>query len=330
MEELIAKYLADEMGTDERSKFEEQLLLDEQLSNELHQSISTWEISAISDDTKSDFNPDLAWNKIAKQTSPVRSIVPEKSRFSFLKIAASIILIATAGYFILKSSNVIDFQSDIIELRASSNQVEEFVLPDGSVIMLNANSTLTYNENFGEDNRNVTLQGAANFEVERNENLPFVITTKTSKVEVLGTIFEVRAFNNESVEVNVSSGKVEFSSTKGKEGAQVLLAGEKAVLSSDGSRMQRDTVKNQNYAGWWTRKLVFENTKMSEVAKDLQKTYWVDIEVTEAIKNCPVTQILENKSLDEVLEILGATFPTMTITTDKENHIKLDGIICTD
>lgn len=330
MEELIAKYLADEMGAEERSKFEEKLLLDEQLSDELQQSMAALEISSFDTISNSEFNTNAAWDKVANSIVIERSLSPEKTKFSFLKIVASILIIVSAGYFILRATNVIDFTGEVIELRASNSQVEEFELPDGSVIKLDPNSSLTYHQNFGEGNREVTLEGAAYFDVKRNEQLPFIIKAKNSQVEVLGTSFDVRAFKNEPVEVNVTSGKVGFRSTKAKGDAQVLSAGEKAILSIDGTKMLRTKVKNQNYAGWWTRKLVFENTKLSEVAKDLEKTYWVKIDVSEAIMNCPTTQIIENKTLNEVLEILEATFPSMTITTDKENHIKLDGIPCTD
>ena len=330
MEELIAKYLANEMGPEERSKFEEQLLLDEQLSNELQQTIAALEISSVYDAPHSEFNVNSAWDKVASAIVIERSMTPEKTRFSFLKIAASIMIIASAGYFILRSTNVIDFTDGLVELSASNSQVEEFELPDGSLIKLDANTTLTYNDNFGEANREVTLDGAAYFDVKRNETLPFIIKTINSQIEVLGTSFDVRAFAQEPIEVNVTSGKVGFTSTKAKGETQVLSAGEKAILSIDGTKMLRDKVRNQNYAGWWTRRLIFENSKLIEVAKDLEKTYKVKIEVAETIMNCQTTLIIENKSIEEVLEILEATFPSMTISTDKENHIKLEGIPCTD
>jgi len=330
MEEQIAKYLADEMGEAERGQFEEQLLSDEQLSEELQKSIASWEISGVYNQSELSFNTDAAWNKVASQITIERKLQPEKTRFSFLKIAASIMLIASVGYFLAKWTKVIDSSSSDEVNLATNLAIEEFTLPDGSVIKLNAHSSLTYGEGFGEDNRDVTLTGGANFDVARNENLPFVITTKNSQVEVLGTSFEVRAYENESVEVNVSSGKVGFKSTKAKGDPAILEAGDKAILSEDGMQMQKGKVKNHNYSAWWTKELVFENTKLSDIAKDLEKAYWVKIEVSKNLDNCRATQIVKAENLDQALEFLKATFPTLTITKNKENLIKLDGIPCND
>lgn len=328
MEEQIAKYLADEMGEAERKQFEEMLLSDEKLSEELQQSIASWEISGVNNQSKISFNLDAAWNKVSERTTIEKALKPEKTNYSFLKIAASIILIATAGFLALKYSGAIQNDS-VQELMTAHAEVEEASLPDGSIIKLNANSSLTYEEGFGIEHRNVTLQGAANFDVARNESLPFIITTDNSQVEVLGTSFEVRAYENESVEVNVSSGKVGFKSTKAKGEPAVLEAGDKAVLSEDGMKMQKGKVRNKNYAAWWTKELVFDNVKLSDIAKDLEKTYWVKIEVAESVANCEASLYVKNQTLAEALEILEATFPTnLKITNDKENHIKLDGIAC--
>lgn len=330
MEEQIAKYLADEMGEAERRQFEQQLLSDEQLSNELQESIASWEISGVNKNSNTTFDVDAAWNKVASQITIERKLQLEKTRFSFLKIAASIMLIASMGYFLAKWTKVIDTDSsDQINL-ATNLDIEEFTLPDGSIVKLNAHSSLTYGEGFGKDNRNVTLTGGANFDVERNENLPFVISTKNSEVEVLGTSFEVRAYENESVEVNVTSGRVGFKSTKAKGEPAILEAGDKAVLSEDGMQMQKGKVKNHNYSAWWTKELVFENAKLRDIAKDLGKAYWVEIEVSKNLDNCRATQIVKADNLDQALEFLKATFPSLTITKDKENHIKLDGIPCND
>ena len=328
MEELIAKYLADEMGAEERSKFEEQLLLDEQLSNEVQKTIAAWEISGRTNQPSLNLNTPQAWEKVAQQTTKQRSLVAEKGRFSFLKIAASIVFIAALGY--IGWQNIAQkTTAEQLATVASSGEIKELTLPDGTSVKLNAFSTVTYDEDFGKTNRNISLTGAANFDVVRNESLPFVISTENSEVEVLGTSFEVRAYEAEAVEVNISSGKVGFRSKKAKGEEQVLEAGEKAVLSADGTKMVRDKVRNKNYAAWWTRELIFENARMSEVARDLEKTYWVKIEVAEDIRDCRISQNVKDKSLDEALEILEATFPSMTISRVKENRIKLDGVGCT-
>ena len=328
MEEQIAKYLADEMGEAERKQFEQQLLSDEQLSDELQKSIASWELSAIYKSSEINFNIDSAWNKVADQLTIQRELRPEKTRFSFLKIAASLMIIASLGYLFMKWTKVIGTGDDQSVQLATANQVDEYELPDGSLIKLNANSSISYNDDFGKTNRAVTLIGGANFDVERNESLPFIITTENSQVEVLGTSFEVMAYENETVEVNVTSGRVGFKSMKAKGEPAILEAGDKAILSADGLQMQRGKVKNSNFMAWWSRELVFDNVKLDDIAKDLEKTYWVDIEVSESVAGCIASLYVKDQTLDEALEILEATFPNLKINKDKENHIKLDGIAC--
>lgn len=326
METRIAKYLADEMENAEREQFEVELLSDEQLSNELQEYAASWEFGSANN--QSDFNTEAAWAKVQGQLTIERKLQPKQTGFSFLKIAASIMLIAAAGFFALRWSGALKSDNQNIRLVESTDQVKELTLPDGSIIKLNANSSLSYDDSFGEANRNVTLVGGANFDVQRNESIPFVIKTANSEVEVLGTSFEVNAYENESVEVSVSSGKVGFKSTVAKGAPAVLEAGEKAILSADGTQMQQGKLKNNNFAAWWTGELEFENVKLNEIAKDLEKTYRVEIEVADSITDCQATLYVKDQTIDGALNILQATFPNLTITKDKENRIKLDGIAC--
>lgn len=328
MEELIAKYLADEMTEEQRKEFEQQLLSDDQLQEELYLAMSALHLTEEKNNTQSSFNASQAWSKVAQELQHEPKTVPLKPRYSFLKIAASIIAIGALIYLGLQNTS---FKEELsTEIMATQSEVKEFNLPDGSVVFMNANSSISYEDGFGTDHRRLELKGGANFDVVRNESLPFVIKTTNSEVQVLGTSFEVMAYADRATEVNVSSGKVGLKATKTKADPIVLEAGNMARLSADGTQLERGTLKNNNHLGWWTRELVFDQTSLKEVAQDLNKTYWSNIEVAESVANCQISQIVRDKTLEDVLEILQATLPGLTITRDKENRIKLDGNPCTD
>src|SRR2546423_14261851 len=88
----------------------------------------------------------------------------------------------------------------------------KLVLPDGSTVWLNAGSKLTYNKDFGNNIREVSLVGEAFFDVMHIPDVPFVIETPTAVVKVLGTSFNVKAYPNETTtETSVIRGRVEIS-----------------------------------------------------------------------------------------------------------------------
>ena len=76
-------------------------------------------------------------------------------------------------------------------IRIPAGQRAQMDLPDGSIVWLNSQTTLTYDENFGKKDRKVTLDGEAYFEVAHNKEIPFYVQTENIKVQVTGTKFDV-------------------------------------------------------------------------------------------------------------------------------------------
>lgn len=333
MEELMAKYLANELSEEKRRDFEEQLVNDESLKVEFEDHLNLWTESTQLPELS--FDKSKAWNTVKEQIKPEDSVVQfeRKPRHIFLKIAASLLILLTAGYFLsetaTESINNFIGVSTLTEVKTDA-EMKEVNLPDGSVVKLNANSKLAYEKGFGEAHRNIILKGGANFDVERNESLSFVIEANNGKVEVLGTSFDVKAYPGRDVELNVAEGTVKFSSAEEEIKAEVLNAGEKAKLSTDGKSIEIDLLENQNYAAWWTRELVFQDTPFDKVIKSLEETYWVEIDYSDALLNCPLTATYENKPLDEVFELLKLSFPDsqLKVIRTKENKIKLEGKAC--
>ena len=160
---------------------------------------------------RSDINIDQEWSRfagvISEKEASVRAIIPKNSSRLWLRIAAALLLLVVSGfiinYFVFKNTEM-QFQSD--------NSTLPVILPDGSKIILNKNSRLSYASNFGEKDRRVTLKGEAFFDVERNTLKPFVIAVNQAEVDVLGTSFNVQGYENRTeIEVTVQTGIVRFS-----------------------------------------------------------------------------------------------------------------------
>ena len=327
MEELIAKYLADELGAKERADFESKLVQDESFSLEFEAYMNAWDLQ--NDPISSSFNTEAAWNTVQNQITETPVVEMNNSKFSFLKIAATLLVLAVAGYFIVNQTQVAEKDTNSFQVHASTASVTEaFKLPDGTVVKLNARSKISYDAEFGISNRNITLIGQADFDVERNESLPFVIEAGNGRVEVLGTSFDVAAYPGKMLKVAVTEGTVAFSSKVKEDQKAVLNQGQKAQLDTEGQKLEVSEIKDDNFKGWWTRELNFDNTPFAEAFEILERTYQVEFQYPDALKGCAYTgQYGSDDTIDNVIAVLESTFPSFTITK-KENQYILEGTAC--
>ncbi len=209
-------------------------------------------------------------------------------RFLYPAVAAAATIALLLGFWF---GNTILFNEQSIDYASNPMETLKISLPDGSAVVLNANSSLHYTEESGY--RKVNLMGEAFFDVERNENMPFVITAKDLRVEVLGTSFNVKAYNEKNSFVTVSSGKVKV---EDEDQDVVLIKGEEvAHIGEDLQKQDASTTR----ISWLSGKKVYENTPLKEIFEDLTSWYGIRIEASEAIKNITYTATI---SLDQGIE----------------------------
>lgn len=187
---------------------------------------------------------------------------------------------------------------------ATQQQKQAFYLPDSSRIVLNKQSSLTYNPNFNEKDRVVHLTGEAFFEVKKAAGKTFTIYSGNTQTQVLGTSFTVRT-QGEKTEVQVVSGKVAFSTKENPESTRVLLTpGLKAIADSSGQITQAQ-ITDENFLAWKDNKLTFNNTSMKEVVATLRQYFGVPIEVTDKkLLECRFTGTYEEPDLQEIIDVL--------------------------
>lgn len=145
-------------------------------------------------------------------------------------------------------------------------------LPDGSEVWLNANSRLVYNS-FSSTHRQVELKGEAFFKVAHNANAPFVVRTNECDIKVLGTTFNVMAYDEFGrKEITLIEGKVNVD-MDGKE--QVLKPGQALVLKNHCTQISE--VNASQSSSWIHNKFNFKDIPLSELMKRLENWYDVDI-----------------------------------------------------
>lgn len=184
------------------------------------------------------------------------------------------------------------------------------VLPDGSSITLNANSSLKYPEEFDDDVRKVTLIGEAFFDIQKDENKPFIVQTEHLKVRVIGTSFNIKSYpKDEKTETTLVTGKVEILQKK-KKASIVLKPSQRAIFDKKKNDIKVDKVDSKNIVAWQDGKLIFDKTPLKQVVLDLNRKYNVEFVITsDILLQYKYTGEFDNLKLEEVLELLKISSP---------------------
>jgi len=185
-------------------------------------------------------------------------------------------------------------------------------LEDGSFVHLNAVSKITYPQVFAGDERKVEILGEAYFDVERDEQKPFSIKVKDYEVEVLGTSFNIRAYDDETdMSVAVESGTVRVDLHIDDLEPVILTKGQKLIFSEESREFKIIAVNTEDELSWRKGILKFHSTPMAQVEKMLERWYGVEVTIQNSkIYEYNFTGIHQNKNLKSVLETL--TFATGT------------------
>lgn len=236
-------------------------------------------------------------------------------------VAASLFL--GLGYFFLiqkKSESPDELKQHMFNASASWEQVSteaaeqrQVTLPDGSQVHLNYQSSLRYQAaDYGQTERRVYLEGEAFFEVQRDEQRPFIVETQKLTTRVLGTSFNVNTQDNQYV-VAVASGSVEVQATRPGEKEKVsLTANQQAALSSLDDQLVFSNQISTDVFLWREGLMAFSNTPMASVKTRLERAYATQIHIDPKLLDRSVTARYQQKPLPEVLDdlcfLLGATY----------------------
>jgi transmembrane sensor len=265
------------------------------------------------------------WGKIEQEIkkneariSPIKPIITRKqfdkkenrSMGWVIRIAAVFLVAAITSLFtILYMQDIrVDEPSLMREVVTENGQRATIHLDDGSRIKLNSGSSLSHPRDFNGENRVVYLNGEGYFEIAR-DNRPFFVYADHAVIEILGTEFNVSAYDDlDEINVVVTDGIVSMYSEKSE-------INEIAVLGiNDMGSMKRigngdiqiiHNVNPQNHLGWINYRMQFDNTPMSEVINKLERWYGVEIDVTDnEIKEMKLTAEFKDESIHQVLRVV--------------------------
>jgi ferric-dicitrate binding protein FerR (iron transport regulator) len=255
----------------------------------------------------------LLLQKINKKQFTIRPYI-----LRTLSVAASILILLTLGIGIYRNNPHLQEKNSIYsEASTPFGKIQVIELPDGTVVTLNACSHLIFPDQFNGDERKVTLEGEAYFQVARNEKQPFIITTDNFNVKVLGTEFNIKAYSLDGTQtVSVKSGKVQVEMP---EATIRLIADEQLELDLLNESFSKQK-ENQSIATWMRGSLSFNKTPIRDVANELERVYNWKIVFKEGQEfDNLITGEHSNKSLKAVLKSIEYT-SGIHFKIDEEEH----------
>ena len=301
-DENVAKYFAGELDDNILEMMENQMMKDNEKEKYMKDFSHLWEKSV---DLGKYENIDLEsdWKKVSRRMGFKQTSKKIPLRKYFLRIAAILILAFGLAYFLnqLVYKYPQSVSNDYFTFLADE-QMKEFVLPDNSVITLNKQASVIYNNNFGIDNRDIILEGEAFFMDEKNKELPFRVFVENSTVEVLGTQFNISQ-NKDIIRVSVVNGHVAFYETEKKQNRIDLLENEESAYHKKKRSFDEKSKLNMNVVAWKSGKFYFNGESMIEALSYVAEFYNLEL-VNNFDSNIdrPIGTVPVSISVDSVLE----------------------------
>jgi ferric-dicitrate binding protein FerR (iron transport regulator) len=271
------------------------------------------------------------WKKIAVKENALnltRSSKPKVWNTNWFRSAAAIFVIGLAfawGYTHYPNSShdnavyqelLIENKEGLVEQTNNSTNPQIITLSDGSSVLLQPKSKLSYPKIFIGNQRKVYLSGEAFFEISKNKKKPFFVYANEIVTKVVGTSFRICAFENQpNVEVIVRTGKVKVhSNNKAKRASKeevVLLPNEALRFVRETSKFNKitditkDIVLKQAAKSIEQLSFEFTDIPVSQIFKTIEQAYQVEINFpSEKLKNCHLTTSLSDQPLPEKLKII--------------------------
>lgn len=240
-----------------------------------------WVSSAVADDTQQ-YDVDQAFERFRKRTGLDQSGRQSYKWYRTWSVAAVAIvllgLITVTAYW--QGSRQIQSNFSDIVVEAPLGSKTKLTLPDGSTVWLNAGSKMVYSQGFGVSDRRLAFQGEGYFEVEKNDEMPFLVQTHDVNVIVVGTKFNFRNYpEDEEAVVELLEGKVALENPLKEEAVRYLSPNEKMVLHKATGKMDITSAKVKEATLWTENILLFDEDLLPDIVRELERSYHVQIEI---------------------------------------------------
>lgn len=247
-----------------------------------------------------------SWQKLSAkiENSKTSGRIVTLLRSNLVRIAATISIAALAIWQLApdRKHEPMASSDDRIILTSTSRNAPT-ILPDSTLVWLNANSTIEYTSTFSQK-REVTLKGEGFFDVRKKGSQPFVVKTTLFSIEVKGTRFNVQAYEAEYENATLEEGSIELK-LHGEAESYAMKPGDQITINNVKQTIERKKVDPYNFTAWKEEKLVFDNTRLSDIILKIENRYKVKISIDESLAfRERMTMTIEHEPIEEIMEMI--------------------------
>lgn len=308
--ELLAKKLSGEISADELAEFNRLIASDSAFQKEYEAIKAYWtEDDEPYENIVSIFEDIKVRAGIPDTDNLVELHKPKKDRVLILRIAAaaSVLIIISTFFYFIKLKPEQPAALVLTELKTGNGAIKNIRLPDGTSVTLNAASVLKYPGTFAGKTREVYLSGEGFFDVAKDHSHPFIVHTNKSDIQVLGTAFDIKCYDTDSLfEATLFRGSIEASVKNASDSKVLLKPSDKLVIENNGyfltkfTHLDADTTNIET--AWMHNKIIFKNQPFSLLANSLSRKYGVNIIFNNKnLKTVKVTGEFDKEDINQVL-----------------------------
>ncbi|MDR2388325.1 MAG: FecR domain-containing protein [Tannerellaceae bacterium] len=318
-DELMVRYLDGSASPEEETELLQWLGLSEENRNDFLRMQDLWLLCDASSEKAA---LERFRNRMEGYAAPLP--LPPRYRLpGWARTAGVLLLCLAAGY---GSAHLFPGKKHPVwnQLITAPDSKGRFVLPDGSVVWLNSNTKLSYPETFRGNERRVSLEGEAYFEVAENKQQPFVVDLDAAglRIEALGTAFDVAGYPTDSlVETVLVNGSLRIS---GKTFPHDILLKPNQLLTyhKEKKTAHLDKAKAGLYIDWIKSRLVFDNDCLADIRISMEGWYNLVIDCPqEFAQNTRMSFTIRGERIDEILKAMSFIIPIRY--TIRDRHVKI-------
>ena len=322
MQELAFAYFAGKISKADEKKLFEFIQKEEQN----YQQFKDWERAWVLSE-KEDLRTAREWESLQCRIRTHEAVNPMISKSGSdlwrwaIAIAAMFVLIAGGTWVVLNTTTFMN-KAQYIVFEAPYGEKSKMTFPDGTVVWLNAGSSLKYSNKYNTDDRVVELEGEGYFEVAKKKKIPFVVHTRGYDVVVKGTKFNVTAYPEDSnITTTLMEGAVELL----KEKQHIAMKpGESVTLNVVSGKFTLTKVNPDVSKAWSENRIEYDNISLRELAAKLSRQYDVKIHLlTEEVGDKRFSISLRNQeTIGEVMSALKEIIPIQVERKNMDIYIK--------
>lgn len=322
MQELAFAYFAGKISKADEKKLFEFIQKEEQNYQQFKDWERAWMLSE-----KEDLRTAREWESLQCRIRTHEAVNPMISKSGSdlwrwaVAIAAMFVLIAGGTWVVLNTTTFMN-KAQYIVFEAPYGEKSKMTFPDGTVVWLNAGSSLKYSNKYNTDDRVVELEGEGYFEVAKKKKIPFVVHTRGYDVVVKGTKFNVTAYPEDSnITTTLMEGAVELL----KEKQHIAMKpGESVTLNVMSGKFTLTKVNPGVSKAWSENRIEYDNISLRELAAKLSRQYDVKIHLlTEEVGDKRFSISLRNQeTIGEVMSALKEIIPIQVERKNMDIYIK--------